>query len=121
MLHPLFSTLIHRPDLVVDHLSAYAALFRQEASSAGAELLSRTVAWLLTALAAVVFLGLAGTALMFGVMHNQFHWILVAVPGCALLLTLIAYMAARKPLSGERFPELSAQIDNDTRALREVR
>lgn len=120
MLHPLFSTLIQRPDLVVDHLSAYATLFRQEASSAGEELLSRTVAWILTLLGGVVFLGLSGTALMIGVMHNQFHWVLVAVPGFALLLTLMAFMSARKPLSRESFPELNAQIDSDTRALRMV-
>jgi len=121
MLHPLFTTLIQRPDLVIDHLSAYAALFQQEASSAGAELLARTVAWVLTLLGGVVFLGLAGTALMLGVVHNQFHWVLLAVPGLALLLTLIAFMSARKPLSREHFPELNAQIDSDTRALRMVR
>jgi hypothetical protein len=31
-----------------------------------------------------VFLGLAGTAVMLGMLHNQFHWALVAVPGVAL-------------------------------------
>jgi hypothetical protein len=45
MLHPLFSTIVQRPDLVVDHLSAYAALFQEEASDAGAELVTRAVAW----------------------------------------------------------------------------
>ena len=29
--HPLFSVLIRRPELVVDHLSGYAALVQQEA------------------------------------------------------------------------------------------
>lgn len=118
MLHPLFSTLIQRPDLVVDHLSAYAALFQNEASRAGDELLARTVAWLLAVLAGVVFLGLAGVALMLGVMQNHFHWVLVAVPGFALLLLVAALVKAKKPLTSERFPELKAQIDSDARALR---
>lgn len=118
MLHPLFSTLIKRPDLVIDHLSAYAALFHEEASSAGSELLARAVAWLLAALSVFVFLGLAGMALMLGFMQNQFHWVLVAVPGFALMLAVTTVLRARKPLQSERFPELKAQIDSDAQALR---
>lgn len=118
MLHPLFSTLVQRPDLVMDHVSAYAALFHQEASSAGSELLKRAVAWALAAVSGVVFLVLAGVALMMGVLHNQFNWVLVIVPAVALLLMAGAVMQALKPLNSERFPELKAQIDSDTLALR---
>jgi len=32
MLHPLFSTIVQRPDLIVDHLSAYSELLQKEAS-----------------------------------------------------------------------------------------
>ena len=120
MLHPLFSTLVKRPDLVMDHLSAYAALFHQEATSAGAELLQRVVAWLLAVLAAVVFLGLAGTAAMLGVLQNQFSWVLVIVPGVALLLVIGSVMFALKPFKSERFPELKSQFDSDAQALRSV-
>lgn len=104
----------------MDHLSAYAALFHEEALSAGSELLDRAVAWALAALSAVVFLGLAGTALMLGLLQNQFHWVLVAVPGFALVLVVIAVLRARKPVRHERFPELKAQIDSDAQALRMV-
>ena len=38
MLHPIFSTVIQRPDLVLGHLSAYGALVGQEAKTAGAQL-----------------------------------------------------------------------------------
>lgn len=120
MLHPLFSTLIQRPDLVVDHLSAYAQLFQQEATSAGTALMSRVIAWFVAALAALVFLGLAGAATMLGVLQNQFHWVLVAVPGCALLAMVMAVIWAKKPVKSETFPELKAQLDSDTRALRSV-
>ena len=118
MLHPLFSTLVQRPDLVMDHLSAYAALAQQEAASAGGELVERMVAWVAAALCAVVFLGLAGTALMLGLLQNQFHWVLVAVPGAALLLLMAALVTAKKPLKSEHFPELKAQLDSDAQALR---
>jgi peptidoglycan/LPS O-acetylase OafA/YrhL len=118
MLHPLFSTIVQRPDLVADHLSAYAALFQEEASEAGSEVLMRVVAWAVAVVAAAVFLVLAGTAAMLGMLHNQFHWALVVVPGVALAILVVALLRARKPLDKERFPELKAQIDSDARALR---
>ncbi|MFM9900888.1 MAG: hypothetical protein ACKVOT_07720 [Polaromonas sp.] len=120
MLHPLFSTLIQRPDLVVDHLSAYAQLFQQEATSAGTALMGRVIAWVAAALSALVFLGLAGAATMLGVLQNQFHWVLIAVPGCALLAMVLAVLWARQPVKSQTFPELRAQLDSDTRALRSV-
>ncbi len=120
MLHPLFSTIVQRPDLVVDHLSAYGALVRQEASSAGSELLVRIVAWVLAMLAGVIFLGLTGTAVMLGLLNDQFHWVLVAVPGTALAVLVIAIFMAKRPLRSEHFPELRAQIDSDAKALRTV-
>ena len=118
MLHPLFSTVIQRPDLVMDHVSAYASLIHQEASAAGADLRTRLMAWLVALLAGVVFLALTGVAVMFGVMQNQFHWVLVAVPGVALLMTLFALMLARQSASEDRFSELKAQLESDARALR---
>jgi uncharacterized membrane protein YqjE len=120
MLHPLFSTLIQRPDLVVDHLSAYAQLIQQESTSAGTALAGRLIAWVAAALSALVFLGLAGAAVMLGVLQNQFHWILVAVPGFALVATIISMVWALNPAKVEKFPELRAQLDNDARALRSV-
>jgi membrane protein YdbS with pleckstrin-like domain len=120
MLHPLFSTIVQRPDLVLEHLSAYGSLFHKEATSAGSELLARVVAGVIAILALAVFLGLAGTAVMLGFMQNQFHWILVAVPAIAFVLLVIAILVAMKPLKSERFPELKSQIDSDAQALRTV-
>jgi hypothetical protein len=54
MLHPLFSTLIQRPDLLVEHVSAYSALFHQEAAQAASMVVKRYVAWALAALSNVV-------------------------------------------------------------------
>ncbi len=120
MLHPLFSTIVKRPDLVMDHVSAYAELFQDEAMSIGVDLATRAASWVLAVLAGTVFLGLTGVALMLGFMQNQFHWSLVAVPGIALLLVIIAVVRAIKPWKTERFPELKAQIANDAQALRMV-
>lgn len=118
MLHPLFSILVQRPDLVVDHLSAYGALLHEEASEAGSELLQRGLAWGLVILCAGVFLTLAGVALMLGMLLNQFHWVLVVIPSIMLVLLLAAFSKARKPLTATRFDELKAQLDRDAQALR---
>jgi len=120
MLHPLFSVLVRRPDLLVDHVSGYAELIREEASEAGAELLQRSLAWALAALCCLAFLMLAGVALMLGVLMQQFHWVLVAVPAVMLVLAMAAAVKARVPLRSDSFADVKAQIDRDAQALRMV-
>lgn len=118
MLHPLFSTLIQRPDLLVEHISAYGALFHQEATQAGSMLVKRYLAWAIAAICGLVFVLFAGVALMMGTLQNQFHWILLAVPGSALMLMLVAIAKARATLTEASFTELKSQIDSDIQALR---
>lgn len=119
MLHPLFATLIKRPDLIADHVSAYVGLIAQETSGATEDWVKRGLAWALVALGTLVFVIFTGIALMLGVL-NPFHWVLVAVPGTVLLLTLLAFSKARTPISSGRFTELKSQLDSDLRALREA-
>ncbi|MGQ2981228.1 MAG: hypothetical protein ACT6Q9_16170 [Polaromonas sp.] len=118
MLHPFISTLIRRPNLLIDHLAGYAELVREEASEAGVDLIQRVVAWVLVVIGAMVFLILAGVALMLGAVTSQFHWALVAVPAVALVLTLMAFFKARQPLTRSHFAEVRAQVDRDAQALR---
>lgn len=120
MLHPLFSTLIQRPDLVFDHVSAYGALISEEATQAGSDMIGKAIALVLAILAAILFLGLAGAAVMLGFMQNQFHWVLVIVPGVALALMIVAAVRANRPLTGQRFQALKKQLDSDAQALRSV-
>ena len=119
MLHPLFATLIKRPDLIADHLAAYVELVSQESSGLGVDWLKRGLAWMMVALGSLVFVIFFGIALMLGAM-NQFHWVLVAVPSAVLLLTLLALLIARSPIDNDRFTELKAQVNGDLRALREA-
>ncbi|HYW56896.1 MAG TPA: hypothetical protein VE934_08045 [Polaromonas sp.] len=118
MLHPLFSTIIRRPDLLVDHLAGYATLIGAEASESGAELLQRGLAWAVTVMCGAIFVMLTGTAVMLGFVLNQFHWMLVAVPGVTLVLLIVAASKAMKPLTTGRFDEVRAQVTRDAQALR---
>jgi len=45
---------------------------------------------------------------------------LLAVPGTALVLMLVAIAKAKAPPNEARFTELKAQIDSDIQALRAV-
>ena len=118
LVHPIFKVLIRRPELVVEHLSGYAALAQQEASTLGAEVLRRAIAWGVSAVSFIVFLVLAGVAVMLGVMQGEFHWILVLAPGAALALALVAMTVARKSLPTQAFVQLRGQLEADAQALR---
>jgi type IV secretory pathway VirB2 component (pilin) len=120
LVHPIFTVLISRPELVVDHVAGYAALVQEEASTVGVEVAKRAVAWAVAVMAAVVFLVLAGVAAMLGAVHGEFHWALVLVPGVALALSIAGFVVARKRLPSKAFTELKAQLDADAQALRTI-
>jgi hypothetical protein len=120
MVHPIFSVLITRPELVMDHVAGYAALVQEEASSVGLEVAKRVVAWGVAVIGLLVFLVLAGVAVMLGAVQGEFHWTLVIVPGIALAVSLVAWMIARQRLPSKAFTELRAQLDADAQALRAI-
>lgn len=120
MIHPIFSVLITRPELVVDHMAGYAALVQEEASTTGSQMARRAAAWGAVAAGALVFLVLAGVAAMLGAMHGEFHWALVVVPAIPLAIAVLGYLEARKPLPAKAFTELRAQLDADAQALRTI-
>jgi hypothetical protein len=120
MVHPIFSVLITRPELVMNHVAGYAALVQEEASTVGVQVAKRAVAWGIAVLALIVFLVLAGVAVMLGALQDEFHWVLVAAPGAALLVSVAAWSVARQRLPAKAFTELKAQLDADAQALRAV-
>lgn len=118
MLHPLFTVLIRKPELVVEHLAGYGALVQEEISDLGAQLALRAAAWGAMVVMALVFVMLTGVSVMLGCALQTFHWALVAVPGLALVATLACFLYARTPTPGKRFEGLKAQVDADVQAMR---
>lgn len=118
MLHPIFSVLVKRPELVIDHVAGYAALVQEEASSVSGEVAKRAIAWAAVGVGVLVFLVLAGVAVMLGVMQERFHWVLVVAPVIPLLLSGAAWTIARQRLPAKAFTELKAQLDADAQTLR---
>ncbi|HEX2548026.1 MAG TPA: hypothetical protein VHL79_24290 [Ramlibacter sp.] len=120
MVHPIFSVLITKPELVMEHVAGYASLMREEASSVGVEVAKRAVAWAVTLFSLLVFLILAGVAAMLAAIQDQFHWSLLVVPAIPLALAVAGFMAARKRLPEKAFSELKAQLDADAQTLRAI-
>ena len=120
MLHPIFSVLISKPELVMEHAAGYAALMRDEASSVGKEMAKRAVAWGVALFGLLVFLILAGVAVMLAAIQAQFHWALLVVPAIPLALAVAGFLTARKRLPEKAFTELKAQLDADAQALRAI-
>jgi type IV secretory pathway VirB2 component (pilin) len=118
IVHPIFSVLVSRPELVMNHVAGYAALVQEEASSVGSEVAKRVIAGAVAALCMLVFLVLAGVAIMLGAVHGDFHWTLVVVPGVVLVLAVLALNKARQRLPAKAFAELKAQLDADAQVLR---
>lgn len=118
LVHPIFSVLMSRPELVLEHLSGYATLAQEEASSVGSELAKRAMAWAVCAVSALLFLVFAGVAVMLGAVHEEFHWALVVVPAVPLVLAAVAFGKARERLPARAFTELRRQLDADAQALR---
>ncbi|VTU21598.1 hypothetical protein [Variovorax sp. PBL-E5] len=117
MLHPIFSTVLGHPELIATHIANYGALVREEAAEASRVLVARLVAGMLAAVSAMLALGLIGVAVMLGVLDGRFHWVLVVVPGVAILIALIAIFVAARPTEFHGFSDLRAQLDADVRAL----
>lgn len=120
MVHPIFSVLITKPELVMEHAAGYASLMRDEASSVGKEVAKRAIAWGVTLFCMLVFLILVGVAVMLGAVEDRFSWSFVIVPGIVLAIAFAASTVARKPLPEKAFTELRAQLDADAQALRAI-
>lgn len=120
MVHPIFTVLVAKPELLMEHVAGYASLMRDEASSVGRQVAMRAVAWGVTLFALLVFLILGGVAIMLAAVQEQFSWAFVLVPAFALLLAVAGFTVARKPLPDKAFGELKAQLDADAKALRAI-
>ncbi|MES2787474.1 MAG: hypothetical protein V4684_18560 [Pseudomonadota bacterium] len=120
MIHPIFSVLISRPELVMDHVAGYAALVQEDASTVGGHMARRALAWGIAAVSLLVFLVLAGVAIMLGAMIGEFHWTLVVVPALPLAGAIAAAIVARRKFPDRAFAELKAQLDADAQALRTI-
>ncbi len=117
MLHPIFATVLGHPELIANHLAGYAALVKEEVSTATRGMMNRALAAVVAIVSALLALIFIGVAIMLGVLYGEFNWVLVIVPGFAVLLAAGSAVFAMRPFQAHTFADLKAQIDADVRAL----
>ncbi len=123
-MHPLLALLATRPQLLVDHAQAYAALFNEEFDQARASW-QRTAVLHAVALCCVSAAAvLAGVALMLWVISPalpaQAQWVLPVTPLVPLLVALICLVTVRREARQDAFANLRRQIGADMAILRAV-
>lgn len=111
-----------RPDLLIDHALAYAELAKSELQSMKRDAIRRIVAASVALLSGLSFFMLAGMALMLQATREiriDMAWVLYAVPGFMLVLTIVAaVVASTKGGVGEPVKSLTDQVRLDITAFR---
>jgi hypothetical protein len=124
MIHPLLKMLATRPELMADHLGAYAELAAAEAGEAAAAWRLRLLLGIATG--AFVLLGLifGGTSLLLlGALARDSMpspWLLALVPALAWLLALACWITLKSRPAETPFLQLRQQVAVDAALMREA-
>jgi hypothetical protein len=121
MIHPIYMTALRRPDLVAAHLRNHVDLVKKEFADASRSVAYKAAGAIVALVALLLAMGLTGIALMLGALHGSFHWVLVAVPGVAWLLTAIGVAVAMKSSVRDDVQDVKDEIEADLAALRTVK
>ncbi|MBO9648213.1 MAG: hypothetical protein J7605_06855 [Variovorax sp.] len=118
MIHPIFPATLRNPGLVLRHISNYGALVKAEAAEAAGGLVRQTVGVVLAAILLVLAVGLSGFAVMLGMLHGSFHWVLVVVPAVTWLCTVICGLVAIRSRLPKEIKDVREQVELDLKLLR---
>lgn len=123
MIHPLLRLVVTQPHLLADHAGAYADLVGGEAARTAKAYAIRAAAGLLAFVLAIIFLILAGVALIFWAVtpasNIQAPWALIVGPAVPAILAVVAVLVALKETESP-FAEIKQQVAADLSMLRQV-
>lgn len=125
MIHPLVRLIATEPQLLAEHVGAYASLINEEAH----HVQRRWVARILLSALALCCVGIAavltGVALMLWAvtpgLSSEAQWALGAAPAVPAVVALIAGLVARRPAAEKAFASIREQVAADLRMLSDVR
>lgn len=120
MVHPIFSVILRRPDLLARHLANHAELIRAEFAQAKRAVVVKAVAGIVAGIFLLLALGLSAVAVMLAVVE-RFHWALIAVPGVAWLIFVGCAVAAMRAAVQPKAKDVREQVEADFDLLRHVR
>ena len=124
MIHPLLHLIATKPQLLGDHVEAYAELVGAEVSKTSKRWITRVALWAGTAFLGTVFLVFAGVALMLWAVvptdSMNVPWLLVVVPLVPLVGAVACVLTARAHSDEAAFQTVKEQFAADMAMLREV-
>ena len=124
MIHPLFRLIATRPQLLADHLEAYAQLVAEEAGQAAQRFKRGLMLQAVAAVSAGIAAALAGVGLMLWAVippaDIQAPWALWVAPGLPLLIAAGCIVAARAGSGTSALASLSTQVRADMAMFREA-
>ncbi len=124
MIHPLLRLAATEPQLLGDHVEAYAALVGEEVSRASTSWAMRIGLYVVAVAMLGVGLVLVGVALLLvaTIPGSEFPatWALVVVPLVPFVVATICVVAARSKPIGSAFEKIKSQLNADMAMLREV-
>lgn len=117
MIYALLKALLLKPRLLINHLRNYAELVGCETQAAVRHWTIKAVAWIVFGICMLLFLIMAGSAVMLGVLHGQYHWILLVVPAVPLALACIALIVGLQKSESAPVASIKQQFVADMQAL----
>jgi hypothetical protein len=124
MIHPLFRLVASEPQMLADHMEAYADLVGEEVSNAASQWKRQAISAALMLVLAIVTAVLAGVSLMLWAVTppDNIHapWALVIAPLVPALAAAGCWFGAKTTDTGQGFAGIKAQLAADAAMLRSV-
>jgi Kef-type K+ transport system membrane component KefB len=123
MIHPLFRLLVAEPQLIADHVEAYAQLVTEEAGAMAAQIKHRVLMQVvsLAGLLLGAFFALFALMLWAAVPELRAPWVLVAVPAVLLAGGIVCWLMAKTPEEESHgMKAIREQLAADAAMLRSV-
>ncbi|MFL6665104.1 MAG: hypothetical protein ACJ8G7_23275 [Rhizobacter sp.] len=125
MIHPLFRLLVSEPQMLADHVEAYAELVAEEAGAVANRIKRRLLMQAISVFAVIFAVFLAAIALMLWAVvpteSMRAPWMLIVVPGVPAILAIGCYFGAKKPAEDSRgMKAIREQMAADAEMLRSV-
>jgi len=124
MIHPLLRLIATEPQILGDHVEAYAELVGDEVKKTSSAWSLRIALYLAALALGCVALVLAGVAIMLWATLPpsgfQVPWLLVAVPAAGFVAAIVCVLLARRNPVENAFDNVKKQLSADMAMLREV-
>ena len=124
MIHPLLHLIATKPQLLGDHVEAYAELVGAEVGKTSKLWISRVVFYAVALFLLTAGLVFTGVALMLWAVvppdNMNYPWLLIVVPVVPLLAGVFCIMKARTSPDQTPFETVKQQLSADMAMLREV-